>query len=137
MIEGAGLEVPDLVGVVEEAVAHQLSLGRRQPDQVHLLGHTQFEIEIKPRAICFDQMNRSRNRSGGQLEPMDAGQTCLRKIRTSFSSLRLSVPARKVVEPASARTSAMHRACKQVWPKVRRRKKNRVPEEGRGSLPGT
>jgi hypothetical protein len=64
MIEGAGLEVPDLVGVVEEAVAHQLSLGRRQPYQVHLLAHTQFEIQIKHHAICFDQMNRNRNRRG-------------------------------------------------------------------------
>jgi hypothetical protein len=27
--------------VVEETVAHQLALRRRQPDQVHLLGHKQ------------------------------------------------------------------------------------------------
>ena len=39
MVEGAGLEVPDLVGVVEEPVAHELVLPRQQPDQVHLLGH--------------------------------------------------------------------------------------------------
>lgn len=37
VIEGARFEVPDLVGVVEEAVAHQLALPRRQPDQVHLV----------------------------------------------------------------------------------------------------
>lgn len=37
VVEGAGLEVPDLVGVVEEPVAHELVLPRQQPDQVHLV----------------------------------------------------------------------------------------------------
>lgn len=67
MIEGAGLEVPDLIVVIEEAVAHQLSLRGRQPDQVHLLGHIQFEIQIKSNAIYFDQRNcpnRNRCRRG-------------------------------------------------------------------------
>ena len=72
VIEGARFEVPDLVGVVEEAVAHQLALPRRQPDQVHLLGHThtQFEIRIKSHAISSDKekkkdyWNRDPRRSG-------------------------------------------------------------------------
>lgn len=45
MVEGAGLEVPDLVGMVEEPVAHELVIPRQQPDQVHLLGHEEFEIK--------------------------------------------------------------------------------------------
>lgn len=45
VIEGAGLEVPDLVRVVEQPVAHELALRRRQPDQVHLLGYKEFEIQ--------------------------------------------------------------------------------------------
>lgn len=105
MIEGAGLEVPDLVGVVEEAVAHQLGLRRRQPDQVHLLGRREFEIQIKSHAISADKKITNR------MKAVQFPQQRRRKRRTSFSSLRLRVPARKVVEPASARTSAMHRAC--------------------------
>jgi hypothetical protein len=45
VVEGTGLEVPDLVGVVEEPVAHELVLPRQQPDQVHLLGHEELEIQ--------------------------------------------------------------------------------------------
>jgi hypothetical protein len=39
VIEGTWFEIPDLVGVVEDSIAHQLTLRRRKPDQVHLLTH--------------------------------------------------------------------------------------------------
>lgn len=55
MIEGARFEVPDLVGVVEETVAYQLALRRREPDQVHLLARREFEIQIKSHAISPDK----------------------------------------------------------------------------------
>ena len=71
VIEGARFEVPDLVGVVEEAVAHQLPLPRRQPDQVHLLGHTQTVRDPNQITRHFlwqgkknDYWNRDPRRSG-------------------------------------------------------------------------
>jgi hypothetical protein len=94
--------------VVEEAIAHQLALRRRKPDQVHLLVCTQRNRDPNqiPRHFPWQKKYYSIAIPPGAMSLHE------RETRTSFSSLRLRVPARKVVEPASARMSAIHRACK-------------------------
>lgn len=93
LIEGARFKIPDLIGMVEQSLAHELRPRWREPNQMHL----GFQKSIK--SLQFTEKILIRDSKVNGENP------------TSFSSLRLRVPARKLVCSASALTSAMHLAC--------------------------
>lgn len=72
MVEGAGLEVPDLVGMVEQPVAHELVLPRQQPDQVHLFLDTKNSRSNHTPFSTTQRRNHYSNcRSAGQSPPQE------------------------------------------------------------------